>query len=127
MVKSKKPLTNDELDEQNKKLEDNIAYIRKKLDRRTLLEGLAEEAAELSQAALKVIRAEKLSENCTPVSIYDARVALKEELYDVMTMADVLGILPGVFYPDYEKTERWASRLKKPPKQIPSVKRMEED
>lgn len=117
MVKLKNPLSNDELDAENKKLEENIAFIRKKLDRRTLLEGLAEEAAELSKAALKAICAEKLSNNYTPVSVYDARVALREELHDVMTMAYTLGILPGVFYPDYEKTERWVTRLKKPPKQ----------
>lgn len=39
MVKLKNPLSNDELDAENKKLEENIAFIRKKLDRRTLLEG----------------------------------------------------------------------------------------
>lgn len=38
---------------------ENIVTVQNILDRRTLLEGLAEEAAELSQAALKLIRAEK--------------------------------------------------------------------
>ena len=127
MVKLKKPLSNDELDAENKKLEENIAFIRKKLDRVTLLEGLTEEAAELSQAALKVIRAENLRNNYTPVTSYEAREALKEELHDVMTMAYTLGILPGVFYPDYEKTERWAERLKKPPRKRKSVSMVEED
>lgn len=42
-------------------------YIRSKLDRRTLLEQLAEEASELSQSALKVIRADGMSNNYTPV------------------------------------------------------------
>lgn len=127
LKKQKNPLVIDELDAQNQKLEENIALIRNKLDRRTLLEGLAEEAAELSQAALKVIRAENLSNNYTPVTSYEAREALKEELHDVMTMAYTLGILPGVFYPDYEKTERWAERLKKPPRKRKSARMVEED
>lgn len=40
-------------------------YVLEHIDRRTLLEQLAEEAAELSQAALKLIRAEGLSNNPT--------------------------------------------------------------
>ena len=47
-------LTNDEIEKANKRLAEKVAYIQKKLDRRTLLEGLAEEASELSKAALKV-------------------------------------------------------------------------
>lgn len=43
---------------------DNIVTVQNLLDRRTLLEGLAEEAAELSQAALKLIRAEKNEQQC---------------------------------------------------------------
>ena len=42
---------------------DDKLYVLQHLDRRTLLEQLAEEAAELSQAALKAIRAEELSNN----------------------------------------------------------------
>ena len=38
---------------------DDKRYVLEHIDRRTLLEQLAEEAAELSQAALKLIRAEK--------------------------------------------------------------------
>ena len=45
---------------------DDKLYVLQHLDRRTLLEQLAEEAAELSQAALKAIRAEELSNNPTP-------------------------------------------------------------
>lgn len=123
----KRDLTNEEIDKRNKQMADNVAYIRKKLDRRTLLEGLAEEASELSKAALKVIRAERLSDNFTPVSLYDAKQQLAEELSDVMTMAYLLGILPGVFYPDDAKTERWVLRLKKPPKQRSGELKAEED
>lgn len=120
-------LTNDEIDQANKRMAEKVAYIKDKLDRRTLLEGLAEEASELSQAALKVIRAERLSKNYTPISVYDAKTKLAEELSDVMTMAYMLGILPGVFYPSDEKTERWVERLKNPPKQRPSKYRPEAD
>lgn len=59
-------LTNDEIDKANKRMADNVAFIKVKLDRRTLLEGLAEEASEISKAALKVIRAERLSNNYPP-------------------------------------------------------------
>ena len=45
---------------------DDKRYVLEHTDRRTLLEQLAEEAAELSQAALRLIRAEKLSDNPTP-------------------------------------------------------------
>lgn len=47
---------------------DDKLYVLQHLDRRTLLEQLAEEAAELSQAALKAIRAEELSNNPTPTN-----------------------------------------------------------
>ena len=120
-------LTNDEIDKANKRRAENVAFIKDKLDRRTLLEGLAEEASELSKAALKVIRAERLSNNYTPLSVYDAKTNLAEELSDVMTMAYMLGILPGVFYPSDEKTERWVKRLRKPPKQRVGKQRSEED
>lgn len=120
-------LTNDEIDKANKRMAENVAFIKDKLDRRTLLEGLAEEASELSKAALKVIRAERLSNNYTPLSVYDAKTNLAEELSDVMTMAYMLGILPGVFYPSDEKTERWVKRLRKPPKQRVGKQRSEED
>ena len=47
----------------------NRSYVLKNTDRRTLLEQLAEEASELSQAALKLIRAEKLSDNPTTTHV----------------------------------------------------------
>ena len=43
-------------------------FIKHKLDMRTLLEQLAEEASELSQASLKLIRAKGLSNNSTPIA-----------------------------------------------------------
>ena len=47
-------------------------YILDKLDERTLLEQLAEEASELSQAALKLIRAKGLNNNNTPAGDQEA-------------------------------------------------------
>lgn len=62
-----------------------------------------------------------------PLSVYDAKTNLAEELSDVMTMAYMLGILPGVFYPSDEKMERWVKRLRKLPKQRVGKQRSEED
>ena len=65
-------------------------YILDKLDERTLLEQLAEEASELSQAALKLIRAKGLSENITPkMKQSQPELAAKLELYQDKC-ADVL-------------------------------------
>ena len=71
---------------------DNKRYVLEHIDRRTLLEQLAEEAAELSQAALKLIRAEKLSDNPTPANVSIASEQLIEELADVLVAADAVGV-----------------------------------
>ena len=63
--------------------EDYILYIMNKLDDRTVLEQLAEEAAELSQACLKLIRARGLSNNVTPIDQEKALRNLYEEMSDV--------------------------------------------
>ena len=65
---------------------ENMAII-KQLPRRDRLEALAEEANELSQAALKLIRAEKLNQNPTPKTEYEAKTSLLEEFYDVLICA----------------------------------------
>ena len=62
------------------------------LPRRDRLEALAEEASELSQAALKVIRAEKLGQNPTPMPAEKADASLIEEFYDVLICAVALEI-----------------------------------
>lgn len=100
-------------DEYTRRCQINTEYVKSKLTRRELLEGLAEEAAELAQAALKCIRAERLNNNPTPLKAYDARKNLEEEIRDTMTTAYMLGALPHTFYPDPEKVERWANRIKK--------------
>ena len=53
------------------------------MDRRTWLEALAEESAELSQAAIKLIRAEGRNMNPTSVSATAAYQNLLEEVADV--------------------------------------------
>ncbi len=87
-------------------------YILSILDARTLLEQLAEEASELAQAALKLIRAAEYSNNPTPITLQEAEVGLDEELHDVLAVASLLGIIE---YDDDEnpKWKRWAERLGK--------------
>lgn len=88
------------------------SYILSVLDARTLLEQLAEEASELAQAALKLIRAAEYSNNPTPITLQEAEVGLDEELHDVLAVASLLGIID---YDDDEnpKWKRWAERLGK--------------
>ena len=93
--------------------DENMTII-KQIPRRERLEALAEEANELSQAALKVIRAEKLSQNPTPKTEDEARTTLLEEFYDVLICALALGIIiPGeeTLLNNF-KVKRWADRIK---------------
>lgn len=83
-------------------------YILSVLSERELLEQLAEEAAELSQAALKCIRAEGLSNNTTPISAGQARTNLQEEFSDVLAVAELLEL---VDCQNDKKLQRWAERL----------------
>lgn len=85
------------------------------LARRDRLEQLAEEAAELSKAALKTIRAEKLSENPTPVTAEQAHNDLKEEFMDVLMTAETLGLFPEEVNAQAEagKWTRWIDRIRK--------------
>ena len=100
-------------------------YILDKLDERTLLEQLAEEASELSQAALKLIRAKKLSNNVTPRTEQEAALALAEEITDCCIVIDlvcaqnweVIGAIQennfakGDDVTSNPKWKRWAERL----------------
>lgn len=93
-----------------KSLSDTITRIGEHLPTRDLLEGLAEEASELSQAALKVIRASGINENVTPVTESEAYNKLVEEVTDVMLYLATLGL----YAPRetmYNKAVRWLSRL----------------
>ena len=89
----------------------NKEYIKSRLSTRALYEQLAEESAELCQAALKAIRV-GYQENPTPVTPEQAGHALVEELFDVLIVADVLGLIPGAAPDDEPKIIRWAERLR---------------
>lgn len=95
-------------------------YILDKLDERTLLEQLAEEASELSQAALKLIRAKGLSENITPKMKEKVTQNLTEEMLDCGIVMALLchkdaKIMAAILYSkdmaNSPKWKRWAERL----------------
>lgn len=95
-------------------------YILDKLDERTLLEQLAEEASELSQAALKLIRAKGLSENVTPKTEDGVMQNLAEEMMDCSIVMALLSlkdkkIRTAVHHSEGVsenlKWKRWAERL----------------
>ncbi len=78
---------------------------------RDLLEQLAEESAELGQAALKCIRAYGLNENPTPISEDKALASLKEEANDVLIVLVILGLCDQSAVHDWRKLVRWAERI----------------
>lgn len=87
---------------------DNKQYIMSVLDRRTLLEQLQEEAAELIKAASKVMRAEGLNNNVTPVGVGEANRNLQEEFSDLLAVGELLELIDCT---NDKKMERWAERL----------------
>ena len=90
-----------------------IEEVRKRLSDRDKLEALAEEASELSQAALKLIRALKLNDNVTPVDAATASRNLQEELLDVLACAHLCGYdIREVLVLSNPKWKRWAGRLR---------------
>lgn len=93
----------------------DIEVIREYLDQPEILAQLAEEAAELSWAALKLRRA-YMDENPTPVSAREAYEALLEEVADVqvcITAAGFDGPLQRRAVENHMtiKMSRWATRL----------------
>lgn len=85
--------------------------VQETLTERDLLEQLAEEAAELSKAALKLIRASGMNKNATPVTREQAAENVLEELRDVLIAAEALGIWLGDHKMDSYKWQRWAERV----------------
>lgn len=86
----------------------------KNLSEPVRLEQLAEEAAELAHAALKLSRILR-GENSTPVPEESARKHLTEEIADVMVVVDSLAdtrMLRDIGTYCTEKKERWEQRLK---------------
>ena len=100
--------------EENKTYEERRNYISASLTTRTILEQLAEESAELSQAALKLIRASGASENKANISNIEAEANLIEEIRDVLMIIDLLGLgLEDLVKKNegYFKWQRWFERL----------------
>lgn len=94
--------------------EDYRDFILEKLDERTLLEQLAEEASELSQAALKLIRAKELSNNVTPRTEQEVTQNLVEEILDCNLVMSLLCRKDRkllISMPKINKHKRWAERL----------------
>ena len=92
----------------------DIEYIASKLSREDILCQLAEEAAELAQAALKLRRA-ITGTNPTPISYEKAYDSLIEEIADVKV--SVMALTLGDADDDIamiakEKSKRWAERLR---------------
>lgn len=94
------------------------SFIAQKLGTRERLEVLAEEAAELSQAALKMIRAYRMggAVNPTPVTKKEALENLFEEIADVELAVEALGFYymsrRRIGEIKEEKRSRWVERLK---------------
>ena len=95
--------------------EGQLIAVMTNLPKRELLEALAEESAELTQAALKMIRACDKVENKTAMTKYEAQDNLLEEIADVELVLDCIGI--GYFHRHQierikaEKLNRWYKRL----------------
>jgi hypothetical protein len=110
---------NERKGERERKGMKELDYIRCMLSDRELLEQLAEEAAELGQAALKLIRATGVTRNPTPVDVGEASLALEEEFEDVVAVMSAFlcgyegtGKLVG-HSKKRSKWQRWANRVRK--------------
>lgn len=91
----------------------DIALIRSKQSRGAMLTQLAEETAELTEAALKLYRKE-LGESPTPKSQEDCVSDLLEEIADVQSCVEVFcGELEKTMIESIKKQKlnRWAERL----------------
>ena len=97
---------------------DNIDYISKNISELAVLMALAEEASELSKAAMKVARAKGLLDNPTPISVEQAEADLIEEYNDLLICVGVLNKMPSLtICVDVDlrkrKCRRWAERIKR--------------
>ena len=96
----------------------NIDFIRSALPETEVLAQLAEECAELAQAALKLRRALKPDGSPTPCSVSEAIIQFHKEIADVLVCLRVAGrvgdatLLPPIESIMRSKTERWVQRIK---------------
>ena len=89
---------------------DSIQYITTRVTGAALYEQMAEEAAELAHAALKLSRIAR-GENPTPTTLCEAMEHLVEELSDLALILEVAGQQPDPEQMD-KKLARWVARLK---------------
>ena len=93
-----------------------INYVTRRLSAPAMLGQLAEEAAELGKAALKLQRIQ-MDENPTPVTEAEAMEALVEEIGDIYCTLDAIINKLDIIYCEkvmpiiYEKGTRWADRV----------------
>lgn len=89
---------------------ENIKIIRRDIPKADLYEQLAEEAAELAQAANKMARVLR-GTNPTPKTEEEVRKNLVEEYTDVVSVgSNILDIEPDWLIGDY-KLYRWTKRI----------------
>lgn len=90
-----------------------IEIINNCLTTREILEQLAEEAAELSQAALKIIRTDKKSNNPARITRHEALENLTEEALDVIMTLSLFINTEWLMKANEKnpKWERWARSL----------------
>ena len=97
---------------------DDIDYIANNISELAVLMALAEEASELSKAAMKYARAKGLLDNPTPISVEQAEADLIEEYNDLLICVGVLNKIPSLtICVDVDlrmrKCRRWAERIKR--------------
>ena len=98
-------------------MNDNVEYVKEILPTEELLCQLAEEAADLGHAALKLRRTMD-GTNPTPVPYEEAFDNRAEEIADVLGTLRALELTDCTMAAEYsrisaEKFDRWAERLKK--------------
>ena len=96
---------------------DDVDYIANNISELAVLMALAEEASELSKAAMKLARAKGLLDNPTPISVEQAEADLIEEYNDLLNCIDVLGEMSSLTISEdiglrMRKCRRWAERIK---------------
>ena len=92
-------------------MDERIEFVREQLTVQEILCQLAEEAAELAQAALKLRRAMD-GRNPTPVSSAEAMACVTEEIADVRLCLRLLRMDQESRCIQERKLERWCRRLK---------------
>lgn len=95
----------------------DINYIANNISELAALMALAEEASELSKAAMKYARAKGLLDNPTPISVEQAANDLIEEYNDLLNCIFMLKRVSGLTVSENmmlrdSKYRRWAIRIK---------------